>query len=51
MINTFEMNGLSISLTEDELYEAVTVIGEHADEQIYSDFCSRIIKSSCVIKK
>ena len=50
MILTFEMNGLKINLTEDELFEAITEIAKKGNEESWEVFKERIIGSAVKIK-
>ena len=43
MILTYQMNNMNVNLTEDELFEAITTIGEHANEEIWENFINQII--------
>ncbi len=43
MILTYQMNGMGINLTEDELFEVITQIASNGDEQSWEYFKSKII--------
>ena len=43
MILTYQVNNMNVNLTEDELFEAITTIGEHANEEIWENFKNQII--------
>ena len=51
LITSFEMNGIELLTSLNELYEAVTKIGEHASEEIYEEFKNKIIQNTRTIKK
>ena len=43
MIMTYQMNGMEIDLSEEELFEAITTIASNGDEQSWEYFKSKII--------
>lgn len=43
MIMTYQMNGMEIDLSEEELFEAITTIASSGDEQRWEYFKSKII--------
>lgn len=46
MILTYKMNGMTLKLSQNELFEIINTIGEHADDEIYQSFCEKIISNS-----
>lgn len=43
MIMTYQINGMEINLSEEELFEAITTIASNGDEQRWEYFKSKII--------